>query len=275
MTCTFAAPASRSASLRLSLPLLAFGLFSEASQASPLIWQDNSLSYLYGHNYKVDGTGNDIENTITFEHASGWSWGDMFLFVDNKWSAGLHGNAGHSYYGEFSPRLSLGKVSGHSMVLGPITDVLVAATYERGEGTSRRYLLGPGFDLKIPGFDWVQLNTYYRRPDGISGKASGQWQINPVWSMTFPFGVSDIRFDGYAEWYVNDVGRKGSSNYVASSFHFNPQLKYDLGKALKVGPRQLYVGVEYDYWSDKYGIEDSHGFPTDQNTASLLVKAHF
>ena len=43
----------------------------------------------------------------------------------------------------------------------------------------------------------------------------------------------------------------------------------------------MYVGIEYDYWKDKYGIKDS-GFvsdnfvgPTDQNTASLLVKVHF
>jgi len=49
---------------------------------------------------------------------------------------------------------------------------------------------------------------------------------------------------------------------------------------LNWGEKQLYVGIEYDYWSDKYGIQDG-GFVsdlvggTDQNTASLLVKAHF
>lgn len=53
------------------------------------------------------------------------------------------------------------------------------------------------------------------------------------------------------------------------------------GKALKWGEKQLYVGIEYDYWKNKYGIKDG-GFvsdnfvgSTDQNTASLLVKAHF
>jgi nucleoside-specific outer membrane channel protein Tsx len=35
------------------------------------------------------------------------------------------------------------------------------------------------------------------------------------------------------------------------------------------------VGVEYDYWKNKYGIEDSPAFETNQNTASLLVKLHF
>ncbi|MNF49872.1 hypothetical protein D3C84_311560 [compost metagenome] len=47
------------------------------------------------------------------------------------------------------------------------------------------------------------------------------------------------------------------------------------------GEKQLYVGFEYDYWKDKYGV-DSESFlgeeildGTNQNTASLLVKAHF
>ena len=130
-------------------------------------------------------------------------------------------------------------------------------------------------DLLLPGFDRFSLNTYYRKPDGITGKAAGQWQINPTWAMTLPLGRSDILFDGYLEWYVNDVGRKGTSNYVAKSFHFNPQIKYDVGKALGYTAKRFYAGVEWDYWSDKYGIEDSHGFPTDQNALSVLFKAHF
>ncbi len=54
-----------------------------------------------------------------------------------------------------------------------------------------------------------------------------------------------------------------------------------MGKALDYTPGKLYVGIEYDYWSNKYGIEDG-GFvsknfvgPTDQNTFSAIVKAHF
>lgn len=215
---------------RSLLPLCA--LASVGAEASPLLWNDNSLSYLYGQHFKVDGTGDDTQQTITFEHASGWTWGDVFLFVDNKWSNGLSGNDGHTYYGEFSPRLSLGKISGQPLRYGIVKDVLIAATYERGENRNRKYLLGPAVDLDLPGFDRFSLNTYYRQPDGITGKAAGQWQINPTWAMTFPLGRSDILFDGYLEWYVNDVGTKGTSNFVAKSLHINPQLKYDFGKAL-------------------------------------------
>lgn len=44
----------------------------------------------------------------------------MFLFVDNKWYNGISGSDGHTYYGEFSPRLSLGKISGADLSFGPV-----------------------------------------------------------------------------------------------------------------------------------------------------------
>jgi nucleoside-specific outer membrane channel protein Tsx len=44
---------------------------------------------------------------------------------------------------------------------------------------------------------------------------------------------------------------------------------------MNLAERQLYVGIEYDYWTNKYGINDTRYFDTDQNTASLLVKVFF
>ncbi|RMU65462.1 Nucleoside-specific channel-forming protein Tsx [Pseudomonas syringae pv. syringae] len=99
------------------------------------------------------------------------------------------------------------------------------------------------------------------------------WQITPVWSYTIPVGKSDVLIDGFMDWVVdNDKTSRGTYH---SNLHFNPQIKYDLGKALNYPERQLYVGIEYDYWTNKYGIKDTSSFDTDQNTASLLVKVFF
>ena len=262
-------------SLVLASALLAGG---QAMAGDLLHWQNNSLTYLYGHDYKIDP---EIQQTITFEHASGWSFGDLFFFTDLiKYNTDArNGNGdGHTYYGEFSPRLSFGKISGADLSFGPIKDVLLAFTYEFGEKDVDAYLLGPAVDLDIPGFDYFQLNTYLRKPDG-SRPGKNVWQITPVWAYTIAVGESDILIDGFMDWVVdNDSNRRGDYH---ANLHFNPQIKYDLGKAMKWGEKQLYVGIEYDYWKNKYGIKDG-GFvsdnfvgPTDQNTASLLVKAHF
>ena len=45
----------------------------------PLLWSDNSFSYLYGKQFEVNPP---IQQTVTFEHASSWAIGDLFTFVD-------------------------------------------------------------------------------------------------------------------------------------------------------------------------------------------------
>ena len=264
----------------LSSLILASGLLAggQANADDLLLWQNNSLTYLYGHDFKINP---EIQQTITFEHASGWSFGDLFFFTDlTKYNTDAQNSSGdgHTYYGELSPRLSFGKISGTDLSFGPIKDVLLAFTYEFGEDDNESYLIGPAVDLAIPGFNYFQLNTYLRTTDG-SRPGDNVWQITPVWSYTLPVGDSDILIDGYMDWVVdNDENSRGE---YQANLHFNPQIKYDLGKALKWGEKQLYVGIEYDYWKNKYGIKDG-GFtsdnfvgPTDQNTASLLVKVHF
>ena len=257
----------------LGLSLAATLASGQVLAADLLQWQDNSLTYLNGIDFKVDPPK---QQTVTFEHASGWSFGDLFIFVDGiKYNTEATNGAGdgHTFYGEISPRLSLGKISGADLSFGPIKDVLLAATYEFGEDDVDSYLLGPAVDLDIPGFDYFQLNTYLRTTDGRRD-GDNVWQITPVWSYTIPVGDSDLVIDGFMDWVVDN-----DDSYHAN-LHFNPQIKYDLAKAMGWGKR-FYVGVEYDYWSDKYGIDDN-GFVgseilggTDQSAISLLAKAHF
>ena len=257
----------------LGLSLTATLASGQALAADLLQWQDNSLTYLNGIDFKVDPPK---QQTVTFEHASGWSFGDLFIFVDGiKYNTEATNGAGdgHTFYGEISPRLSLGKISGADLSFGPVKDVLLAATYEFGEDDVDSYLLGPAVDLNIPGFDYFQLNTYLRTTDGRRD-GDNVWQITPVWSYTIPVGDSDLVIDGFMDWVVDN-----DDSYHAN-LHFNPQIKYDLAKAMGWGKR-FYVGVEYDYWSDKYGFDDD-GFVgseilggTDQSAISLLAKAHF
>ncbi|MBD1587355.1 outer membrane protein OmpK [Pseudomonas typographi] len=236
-----------------------------------LQWQSNSLTYLWGKDFAVDP---ETQQTFTFEHADSWKYGDNFLFVDSIHYQGKKSDSAgnNTLYGEFSPRLSASKIFGQPIALGPVKDVLLAMTYEFGEGDVESYLIGPGFDLNVPGFDYFQLNFYKRYSDG-SRAGDNVWQITPVFSYTLPVGKSDILVDGYIDWVVgNDSNNHGDYH---ANLHVNPQIKYDLGKALNLGEKQLYVGIEYDYWENKYGIKDTDSFDTNQNTASFLLKVFF
>ncbi|WP_287815847.1 outer membrane protein OmpK, partial [Pseudomonas sp.] len=167
--------------------LLAGG-YAAADDNGWLQWQSNSLTYLYGQNFKVNP---DTQQTVTFEHADSWKYGDNFLFVDNIFYNGKKdsGVGRNTLYGEFSPRLSASKIFGQQVGYGPVKDVLLAMTYEFGEGDVESYLIGPGFDLNIPGFDYFQLNFYDRIVDGDRA-GNNVWQITPVWSYTIPVGNS-------------------------------------------------------------------------------------
>ena len=149
-----------------------------------LLWQTNSLSYLYGKDFAVNPS---IQQTVTFEHADRWKYGDNFMFINSTYYNGEQDrNKGvHAYYGEFSPRLSLGKILDRRFEVGPIKDVLLAMTYENGEDDTEAYLIGPGFDLAIPGFNYFTLNFYNRQTEG-SRPGDDVWQISPALSPT-PF----------------------------------------------------------------------------------------
>jgi len=233
---------------------------------SPLLWQSNSVSYLYGDGFTVNPAR---QHTLTLEHVSGWRYGDLFAFVDATRFADEEDvyQGRQTWYGEFSPRLSFGKMLGREFSAGPVSDLLLAATWETGKGEVESLLLGTGLDLQFPGFDYFQLNVYRRMPQ--NNRDGQTWQLTPVWGMRFPLAGSTLVFDGFIDWVPQSEGS------YSHNLHLNPQLKYDLGQRLGWGGQRFYAGLEYSYWQNKYGIRHSPAFKTNQRAYSLLLKWHF
>jgi nucleoside-specific outer membrane channel protein Tsx len=246
-------------------------------------WTDTSLSLLpWGWGYRVDP---DEQSTFTLEHAHESAIGDLFLFLD---VTKFHDSNGDqvTWYGEVGPRLSAGKLLGKDLSftvfrrsLFEFKDVLLAAQYERGEDadTAEAMLVGLGFDLDVREagllgllgkFQYIQLNVY-ARAELTKGVERGFEDMQITMTAGYPFEIGPARFlvDGYFDW-VLGMGAE------QSSFHLNPQLKLDVGHFWGK-PETLYAGVELDFWWDKYQIDDTRGFDTDQEAVSLLVKYHF
>ena len=246
---------------------------STAPSAGPqpyFFWADNSLTLLpYGWGFVVDP---DEQSTFTFEHAHASKLGDLFLFVDFVQFHGAPNGADDStWYGEISPRLSLGKVFDKELAYGPVKDVLVAGTYERGEDAdvAEAALIGVGFDLDVgqSGFKYAQVNVY-GRSELIEGAEEGFRDVQVTMVAARPFAIGKARFlaDGYFDW-VLGLGSEGWN------YHLNPQVSLDLGN-LWGTPDRLFAGVELDFWWNKYQIPNSAAFDTNQSAVSLLVKYH-
>lgn len=251
-----------------------------------LLWTDTSLSVLpWGGGFAVDPAE---QSTLTLEHAHASTVGDLFLFVDfTRMHGAPAGVDKDTWYGEFGPRLSLGKLAGKDLShtffgksLFEIKDMLLAMQYERGEDPdlAEAALIGLGLDLDVRQagllgglgkFNYVQLN-FYGRAELTEGVRHGfrDMQITLVASYPFSVGRSDWLLDGYYDWVLG----LGSEQW---SYHLNPQLSVDLGKLAGYSPKKFYAGVEVDLWWNKYQIANSAAFDSNQQAASLLFKYHF
>lgn len=225
-----------------------------AAVAGAAQWSSTNFQYLYGTEHEL---GDRTRSIITVEHVNGWKYGDNFFFVDIT-NPDREGTATPtSYYGELSPRLSLGKISGKDLSLGPIQDVLITTTAEIGEGF-RTYLYGLAVDLKLPGFLFFQVNWYIRN-EVTFGTDTGQ-QVTLAWAAKpLPLGPTDLIFEGFLDYaWGNDPAE---DNLIAG-----PRLLLDVGKLWKA-PGLLQAGVEYQIWRNKFGIDG-----VDEDVAQAMVK---
>lgn len=223
------------------------------TQAKP-IWQDFSISALYGENYEL---GTDERTTVTFEYAAKFKYGDVFFFNDHLWDD----NHDQSNYFEFSPRLSLSAVSGKKLEFGPIKDVLIATTWESNNQDGLNFdnfIYGIGFDLAIPKFQFVQLN-FYRAENELK---DNDYQMTLVYGLPFKIGGEEFLADAFLDW---TTGEKDH----ASELNWTSQYKWNLGKHISPDTK-LYLGIEHSVWHNKFGVKGAN-----QNDVSALVKYHF
>ena len=207
---------------------------------------DNSLSILRGNSYKV---GDDDRTVATFEHLSIHSWGDIFLFLDRLKSD----NGDYETYTEISPRITPFFFDDSF-----VKSIGFSTTFELGEDFTNT-LWGGSIDLNLPGFQHFALN-FYRR---VNEDEDDSYQLTPTWSIPFKLGKAEFLYDGFADWYID---HKGSSDEI----NFTSQLKYNAGRLFGI-ENKLYVGVEYVYWLNKFGIRKH----ADERNLNLLAKYHF
>lgn len=198
-----------------------------------------NISLLKGNNYQ---TGNKNALTLRFDQANSWKYGDNFFFFD---IANPDKN-GTSIYGEWQPRLSLSKITGHKISFGPVSDILLASELNVSGANARAYLYGLGVNLSIPTFAFLKFNAYVRDTPNLAGNT---FQISAVWSEPFLFNSRlALNFAGF----IDDAGKEGSRS---ANFLAEPRLMLDLGRLMWKSPNSLFVGMQYVYWHNKLGIK--------------------
>ncbi len=253
---------------RLCILWILLFLGCKPASAELLQWSSSEVQYLFGSNYQIPFNNKDVsQSIITLTHADGWAYGRNFFFVDT-----LITHAGQpsqtNVYGEFYSYLSLSKLAHQDWSIGLIKDLNITVGGNLGQNFdlpkpgTRAFLYGVTLDFNLPGFklftvDFLQHVQFDPSPNGAS------WQITPVWNL--PFEVAGLHFS--LQGFTDFIGAK-HANYV-SNILAQPQLRLDIGEFWGRA-EQLYIGIEYQYWHNKYGIKGLH-----EEVAQALLVLHF
>jgi nucleoside-specific outer membrane channel protein Tsx len=223
-------------------------------------WTSNNIQVLHGADFEL---GDPERTTVTVEHAHGWQYGTNFFFVDNI----FRDDIGYEVYAEVYSYLSLSKISGQQVGFGPIKDVSLFAginiSNKAENDNFKAYLAGISFDLGNAWFDYLQLDIGAYKDDGISGKYGVQF--TPVWSL--PFSLFDLRmkFRGFADFRTGNTNNSGNFHILAQ-----PQMLIDVGHLAGWHQDKLYIGTEYMYWYNKFGLDG-----VEESTVQGMIIAFF
>ena len=214
------------------------------------------ITVRYGSNFtEPDIDENVPKNIFTFDNTAGGRWWSSYLFVDvlRSWSD-ADANA-KEVYGEWYPSLSLRALAGKERSKGLLRDVGLTVglnTGVRSTGPSPFAVLpGLTFEFNLPGFAFFSVGTFMYidrgRFQGQPNDCTGStWQITPSWSAPFRIGAVNLKTEGF----VDFLGRHANCKAWIVTY---PRLTMDLSE-LWDKPGKIYVGIDFGYWRNKYGI---------------------
>lgn len=205
-------------------------------------WSSTNIQGLYGGDFIFAETK---RGTATIEHAHGWKYGDNFFFVD------MYNNDGFEVYAELYSSFSLSKITQKDIALGPVSDVSLMLglniSNRPEKDPFRAYLWGVKFDFDSSYFDYLNISIAAYKEEGVSTYGV---QITPVWSLPFTLLETKFKFRGFLDLKNGSTNSAGNVTMLAQ-----PQLLMDIGDLVKWRSDILYIGMEYSYWVNKYGVE--------------------
>ena len=201
-------------------------------------WSKNNVQILKGWDYEAGDSGRTI---LTLEHANEWRYGDFFAFIDGT----RFDDGGTTYYFEPSLRLSLSKLTGAAKSAGLIKDLLITTNFEYPEHGPWTALYGLGLSWTLPGFVFFNSNFYLRDNPDLN---SSTWQVTVAWNRPFTLGRVKMLAEGFADF-------AGKEEYRAENQLIVPRILADLGELLFEESDRLFLGIEWQYWHNKFGIK--------------------
>ncbi|MES2261027.1 MAG: outer envelope protein [Pseudomonadota bacterium] len=251
-------------------------------QASAADWSDTSIGYRYGTKFAEPFNTKDIDkHIINFTHVSGYQYGSNFFNVDLLNSDGNDSSAQEAYV-TYRHSLDLGKVTGKDFKFGPVRGLGVTAGFDwntkndPGYGSKKHMVVvGPTLMVDVPGFLNISLLALWEsnQPSAIKSRYSYDTHAMLTAAWGIPIAKTGLSFEGYMN-YISAKGKDEFGNGTSPETNFDGQIMYDLSGAVGMKQNTFRVGLEYQYWRNKFG--NQHKIPgTLAKTPMIRAEYHF
>lgn len=252
-------------------------------------WNDTYIGYRVGTDYAEPFNSNAIrKNIFNLSHASGYKYGSNFLNVDMLISDDKDTVAGgkegaQEIYVVYRHTLDLGKATGKEFNFGPVRGMGVTAGFDfntknNGYASKKQMLVaGPTFMMDVPGFLNVSL-LLLNESNAPGSTARYTYDTHPMldlsWGIPFNVGSMPLSFEGFAN-FIAAKGKNESNTDTAPETNIDMRLMYDLSSTIGASPKTFRVGVEYQYWKNKFGNNSDNIKGAIARTPMIRAEYHF
>lgn len=247
-------------------------------QAIAADWSSFDMQYLYSTRFKEPFNDRRVtKRIVTAEYTNAYALGSNYAYVDIAKSSrdelgAVSGEreAPLDFFAEWYHTLSASKLLNTPVTLGPIKDVGLLAGLVAGAKSSefrpetRAYVLGVEAALSAVtgGFQTLSLSLYDDHSANAFGDVDSRRTYRLAHCFGAPFSIGPLR--GKLEGFWKLIGP--TFNGGKTQFLAQPQVMIDASPWVNAKPATLFLGVEYQYYRNKYGTDTKESHP------QLLVK---
>ena len=249
-------------------------------------WTSNTLGFRYGKGFTNPNNPHDISKRIfSFSHADGYRYGSNFFHLDVLQSDSDDPRKGTDHgssevYGVFRSQLFASRVFDVPQGKGLIKDHALTFGFDASRNNNvasakkRALVIGPTLKFNGPGV--LDLSLFYYREKNHSGIPNVKhpdhtfyptYMVNLTWLRPFQLGDHGAKFQGFLN-YTGEKGEDYNDNDTAPETLVRTSLMFATLPGTKRQPN-LWLGVGYEYWHNKFGVDGGRGTRTSTPTVNL------
>jgi hypothetical protein len=277
------------------------------SPAAAADWSDTAVSWRYGQRFREPFNPSDIKKHVfALTHASGYKYGSNYFNLDLLQSdssdpASLNQTEGaQEAYVVYRHTLDIGALRGQELRYGAVKGLGLVLGFDWntkndvGYNSRKRMLVaGPTLMWDVPGFlsTGILLIHESNAPSGafppisqVNGRYT--YDYHPMFSASWGIPVpaswtgwaggwgAGWSFEGYLN-YIAAKGRDEVGNPTGAETNLDMQLMFDVGSRFGQPKNRFRVGLEYQFWNNKFGNTAATTGNRGQRASTPMVRAEY